>query len=328
MFCYADVAKPDHITERLKKSVDRWRDVGGESDARVAERIRDDRIDILVDLTMHMSRGRPLVMALKPAPVQVAWLAYPGTTGLSAIDYRLTDPHLDPPGTADEFYIERSYRLADTFWCYDPLCVEPLAGDLPADRNDYIVFGCLNNFCKVTTPTLELWSKVLVKVPRSQLLLLAGEGSHRTRLTDYFAERGISADRIRFERFQPRDRYLRLYQQIDLGLDTIPYNGHTTSLDSFWMGVPVVTRVGQTAVGRAGLSQLRNLELIELAAATDEAFVSIAVELANDRARLRSLRQTLRTRMEASALMDYEKFARSFEDFFRFAWGEFCRNGQ
>jgi len=311
VFAYAGVRNPDAVTARLRSLCDGWRDCAGLADADVAGLIREDRIDVLVDLTMHMANGRPLLFALKPAPVQVAWLAYPGTTGLSAIDFRLTDPWLDPPGT-DADYAETSLRLPHTFWCYDPLAAtEP--GPLPALEQGHVTFGCLNHFCKVNPRTLALWDRVLEAVPGSRLRLLAHPGAHRTWLLDQLREPG----RVDFIPFLPRPDYLAQYQRLDVCLDTLPYNGHTTSLDAFWMGVPVVTRVGATVVGRAGWSQLNNLGLPELAAWDDDAFVRIAANLAADLPRLAELRAGLRARMEASPLMDARGFAGDLEAAFR-----------
>ncbi len=331
IFCYAHVSRPDATTERIRGYCDGWQSIVGMADDEVAKTIRDDRIDILVDLTMHMSLGRSLVLARKPAPVQVAWLAYPGTTGLSAMDYRLTDPYLDPPSTGsghggehDHDYCEKSIRLADTFWCYDPLCEELEIGDLPAIRNRYVTFGCLNNFCKARPKTLELWAQILSAMANSRLILLASPGGHRQRLREYFQRKGIDGDRIDFVEFQARREYLAVYRRIDIGLDTLPYNGHTTSLDSMWMGVPVVTRIGQTVVGRAGWSQLCNLDLKQLAAKSDEEFVKIAVDLAGDLERLKELRKTLRERMKRSPLMDGKRFTQSVESAYRQMWKGYC----
>ena len=274
--CYSDVVRPDIITQRLRTQVDAWRSITGLDHEKVAELICRDRIDILVDLTMHMARNRLLVFARKPAPVQACWLAYPGGTGLSTIDYRITDPYLDPPGLYDGSYAEESNRLPDTFWCYDPLDDEPAVNALPAEENGYLSFGCLNNFCKVNPVVLKLWARVLKAVDRSRLTILAGEGSHRRHALDLLAEEGVARDRVIFVAHQPRQQYLQYYHGIDVGLDTVPYNGHTTSLDSFWMGVPVVTLVGQTVVGRAGLCQLTNLGLPELIASSPERYVQIA----------------------------------------------------
>lgn len=316
IFLYSQVSREDEITERTRSYADGWRPIRGKTDQEAAELIRQDRIDVLVDLTMHMANSRLLVFARKPAPVQVTWLAYPGTTGLAAMDYRLTDPQLDPPGT-DHFYAEKSVRLPDTFWCYDPLCDDIDPGLLPASSNGFITFGCLNNFCKVTDPTLNLWEPILRALPNSRLILLAAHGGHRNHLRESFQSRGFDPDRIEFLEFRPRIDYLHEYRRIDIGLDTLPYNGHTTSLDSYWMGVPVVTRIGSTIVGRAGWSQLCNLNLKELAAETNEQFVKIVLDLAADLPRLTELRKTLRDRMKLSPLMDAPRFARNMEAAYR-----------
>jgi predicted O-linked N-acetylglucosamine transferase (SPINDLY family) len=295
------------------------------TDEEAAGRIREDRIDILVDLTMHMAHGRPLVFARKPAPVQAAWLAYPGTTGMSAMDYRLTDPHLDPPGLNDHFYSETSIRLPDSFWCYDPLVTELAINPLPAEANGFLTFGCLNNFCKVNEQVLRLWAQVLKTVPGSRFMLLCPEGNHRQPLLDLMQRQGISPDRIELIAGRPRLQYLELYHRMDVGLDSLPYNGHTTSLDSYWMGVPVVTLVGQTVVGRAGLSQLTNLGLPELIARTPEQYVQIAADLAGNLPRLAELRRTLRARLQASPLMDAPRFARNIEAAYRQMWRNWCQ---
>ncbi len=328
IFCYATVARPDTFTQRLREYVDCWRDTCGWNDDEVARQVRADGIDILVDLTMHMSNGRPLLMARNPAPVQVAYLAYPGTTGLAAVDYRLTDPYLDPPGETDGDYVEKSIRLPETFWCYDPLTEQPVPNSQPAIREGRVTFGCLNNFCKVSYGTLALWSRVLQAVEDSRLILLAPPGEHRSRVFDQFRVANVEPARIEFVEPRPRSKYLELYHRIDLCLDTLPYNGHTTSLDALWMGVPVVTCVGRTVVGRAGYSQLSNLGLPEFVAWSHDQFVSIATELARDRPRLAQLRATLRERMEHSPLMDADRFARNIEAAFRQMWRQWCQDAQ
>ncbi|MGV2290234.1 tetratricopeptide repeat protein [Trinickia sp. YCB016] len=326
IFCYSSVARPDDYTRRLAAHADVWREVAELDDEQLAQRIRDDRIDILVDLTMHMANGRPLLFARRPAPVQVAWLAYPGTTGSGAIGYRLTDPWLDPQDAlyVDNQYSERSIRLPDSFWCYDPLTGALDVNSPPALKTGHITFGCLNNTCKLTDHTLRLWAGVLGLVSDARLVLMAAPGRARARLTARLAAHGIAPERVSFCEFRPRAAYLATYHEIDLALDTFPYNGHTTSLDAFWMGVPVVTRAGRTAVGRGGLSQLANLGLTELTAQSDDEYVRIAVQLANDRPRLAALRAGLRARMERSPLMDGERFARGVEGAYRRMWGEWC----
>jgi len=321
--CYSSVERPDGVTQRLSGMADVWHDVGNLDDAALAERIRADRIDVLVDLTMHMARGRPLLFARKPAPVQLAWLAYPGTTGIDAIDYRLSDPRLDPIGN-ELPYSERTIRLPDAFWCYEPLAEEPMVNGLPALERGHVTFGCLNNPCKLTEATLELWGAVLGAMPDARLILLAPPGRHRASLLERLSRRGVAGDRISFVPFRPRAAYLGTYHEMDIGLDTIPYNGHTTSLDSLWMGVPVISRIGGTCVGRGGLSQLFQVGLNELAVDTDAAFIAAAAGLGRDLPRLAALRAQLRARLAGSPLMDAARFARNLEDVFRGAWREYC----
>jgi len=324
IFCYANVPCPDKMTLRIQEFADTWCNTAGLSDEQLATRIREDQIDILVDLTMHMAHNQCLLFARKPAPVLVCWLAYPGSTGLTAIDYRLSDPYLDPPGMDESIYSEKTVRLPHSFWCYDPLDGRDIPlNTLPAQSNGFVTFGCLNNFCKINDSVLRLWSKVLKALPSSRLLLLAPEGGARECTLDLFAREGIDSGRIEFVSRQPRREYLELCHRIDIALDTLPYNGHTTSLDSLWMGVPVLTLVGQTIVGRAGLGQMMNLDLPEWIAESPEEYVKIAVEMAGDIPRLAELRSTLREKMQASPLMDAAGFTRDMESAYRNMWRRF-----
>jgi predicted O-linked N-acetylglucosamine transferase (SPINDLY family) len=322
--CYADVIRPDSLTRFFQDHADLWRDSLGRTDDDLAWLVRGDGIDVLVDLTLHMERNRLLVFARKPAPVQITFAGYPGTTGLTAIDYRFTDPYLDPSGGDDDCYVEESVRLPDTFWCYDPFDEEPAVNPLPALGRGFVTFGCLNQFAKVNASVLSLWAQVLRAVAGSRLLLNASDGPHRRDTLERLEQEGVAPGRVAFVTHQPRRKYLETYQGLDLVLDSFPYNGHTTSLDALWMGVPVVTLVGRTVVGRAGLSQLANLGLPELAAATPEEFVGIAVELARDLPRLGALRATLRERMRSSPLMDAPRFARGVEAAYRSLWRRWC----
>jgi len=324
IFCYSNVATTDAFTDRFRKYAAAWRDIRPLGDDRAAELIRADRIDILVDLTLHMARNRLLLFARKPAPVQVTFAGYPGTTGLRSMDYRLTDPYLDPPGRHDDHYGEKSVRLPDSFWCYDPIGEDLPVNDLPALAQHRATFGCLNHFCKLNNQVLRLWGRVLHQTSDSRLVLLCRPGKPRRRTLESFALQGVDANRVEFVDLQPRARYLQTYHRIDIGLDTVPYNGHTTSLDSYWMGVPVITRVGRTVVGRAGWSQLSNLGLTELAANDDEQFVQIASKLAGDLPGLAQLRATLRQRMKLSPLMDVNRFTRGIEAAFRSMWATWC----
>jgi protein O-GlcNAc transferase len=323
LYCYSGVNRPDAVTDRFQEQADRWRDVAAVRDEVLANTITRDGIDVLVDLSLHIAGNRLLVFARKPAPVQFTFAGYPGTTGLDTIDCRLTDPYLDPPDGDDRCYAEESIRLPETFWCYDPLTSEPVS-PLPAAARGFVTFGCLNNFCKVTDAMVRVWARVMRAVPDSRLLLLSPGGSHRQPVVRVLGDEGVAAGLVTFVEHQPRADYLRLYHQIDVGLDTLPYNGHTTSLDGYWMGVPTVTLVGRTVVGRAGLSQAMNLGLGELVARTPADFVRIASALAGDLPRLAGLRAGLRDRIRRSPLSDGERFARHVETAYRAAWRRWC----
>jgi protein O-GlcNAc transferase len=243
---------------------------------------------------------------------------------MTTTDYRITDPYLDPPGLLDRYYSERSIRLPDTFWCYDPLTSEPPVNSLPAIDRGHITFGSFNNFCKVNDAVVRLWARVLRATDCSRLMMLAPEGSPRKRVLNLLEYDGVASDRITFVTTRPRQQYLELYREVDIVLDTCPYNGHTTSLDSFWMGVPVVTIVCHTVVGRAGLSLLSNLGLPDLIAHSAEEYVHIAANLASDVARLGHLRARLRERMLRSPLMDAPRFARNIEAAYQVMWETWC----
>jgi predicted O-linked N-acetylglucosamine transferase (SPINDLY family) len=236
------------------------------------------------------------------------------------MDFRLTDPHLDPPGSDAGVYSEESIRLPDTFWCYDPLARDDGVSALPAIEQGHVQFGCLNNFVKVSEGAIALWARVLQQVPGSRMTVLAPAGEARDMARGLFGAHGVEPGRIDFVDYRPRPEYLDTYRSIDLCLDTVPYGGHTTSLDAWWMGVPVVTLVGSTVAGRAGLSQAANLGLTELAAESAEAFVTIAVDLGKDLGRLAELRAGLRARMERSPLMDAKRFATAIEDAYHEMW--------
>jgi protein O-GlcNAc transferase len=326
VFCYSNTIRPDSMTEQFQAYVDGWRDIVGVPAAHVAQTIRDDRIDILLDLALHMRGNRILIFAHKPAPVQVTFAGYPSGTGLETMDWRITDPYLDPPGKTDAFYREKSTRLPDSFWCYDFAAMEldssPAVQDLPAKSMGRVTFGFLGNFVKTNDVTFRLWSKVLAAVPDSRLILMSPAGEHRQRA---IRQLGIDSSRIEFVSMQPRNQYLAIFNRIDIGLDTFPYNGHTTSLDAMWMAVPVVSLRGQTAVSRAGYSQAKNVGLAEeLIAQNPEEFVKKAVALASDLNKLADLRATLRQRMQGSPLMDAKRFTRNFESALREIWRQYC----
>jgi len=317
---YSDAGRPDSITERLKKCVDVWHETRGYSDAQLAERIREDQIDVLVDLDMHMGRNRLPVFARQPAPVQVSWLAYPGSTGLSSIGYRLTDAYMEPPGEKSVWSPEEPVRLPDCWCCYDPITESPDINELPALSASAVTFGSLNNFAKMHDGVLARWARVLAAVKGSRLVMLCPEGRTRERVLEFFGARGIEAGRVELLGYLSRWEYFRLYQRIDLGLDPFPYNGITTTCDSLWMGVPVLTLPGGLPASRAGLSLLSTVGLQEFVASSEDDYVRLAMELAGNLPRLAELRAALRPRMQASPLMDAPRFARNVEAAFRKIW--------
>jgi predicted O-linked N-acetylglucosamine transferase (SPINDLY family) len=322
--CYSDVKVPDALTARLQALADGWHSILGRNDREVADQVQADGIDILVDLALHTAGNRLLVFARKPAPVQVTMFGLPATTGLATIDYRLTDPYLDPPSATDGDYTERSVRLPHCYWIYHAPDDAPPVAPLPALASGRVTFGCLNQFFKVSRPALELWAELLRRVPESRLILQSHAGSHRDAVRPLFQDRGVAPERVEFVAPLPRAEYLRLYQSLDLGLDPFPYNGHNSTLESLWMGVPVITLAGRTAVGRGGLSILSNAGLPELVARTPEEYLAIAVQLAADRTRLARLRAELRPQLQASPLVDARQFAADVESAFRGMWQTWC----
>jgi len=322
--CYGDVRVPDGITEEIKALADHWRSIVGLDDCQVADRIRTDGIDILVDLSLHTANNRLLVFARKPAPVQVTMLGMPGTTGLATMDYRLTDPHLDPPGDRDADYVEHSMRLPLCYWCYQPPEESPHVQAPPAVRNGFVTFGCLNQFAKVSRPALQVWVKILQCLPASRLIIHSQPGSHLEAVRRLFQDGGIAPDRVEFAARVTRLHYLERYHDLDLSLDPFPFCGGISTMDSLWMGVPVVTLAGRTAVGRAGVSILSNVGLPGLIAETVDVYAARALEWAGDLARLSRVRLGLREQMRSSALMNGPRYAADVEAAFREMWKTWC----
>ncbi|HEY8751277.1 MAG TPA: tetratricopeptide repeat protein [Tepidisphaeraceae bacterium] len=324
IYCYDETRRPDLLTEEAKKHADVWRRTMALRDDQLARVITDDRIDVLVDLTMHTKRNRLLVFARKPAPVQTTFLAYPGTTGLTAMDYRITDPYLDPPDADQQFYSETSIRLPSSYWCYQPHRLAPPVNPLPAITRGEVTFGCLNLFGKMNAPVFELWTRILNAEPRSRIVIYCFEGSQRDRTIRFFAERGIDRSRIELVvRTSPAEYFLR-YHQIDIALDTSPFPGGTTTCDSLWMGVPVVTLAGNTPLSRGGVSILSNVGIPELIAKSPDEYVQIASSLATDLPRLSAYRAGLRERMTTSPLMNPQQHARDMEAAYRQMWSRWC----
>jgi predicted O-linked N-acetylglucosamine transferase (SPINDLY family) len=325
IFCYSDNRRNDGATARLKAAADHWRDVRFLTDPQFVERVREDQIDILIDLTGHLALHRLLAFARRAAPVQVTYIGYQNTTGMSAMDYRLTDERADPSGQTDRFHTEKLARLPRSYFCYRPADNVPKVTALPALAAGHVTFGSFNNFTKVTPQVIETWLEILQRVPRSRLLVLAGRGGY---VQEHFERvaRAHGVDPARIELFDrmPRDKYYELLQQADIALDPFPFNGHTTTCDAVWLGLPVVMLAGETYASRFGSGVLVPVGLEELVTRSIDSYVERAVELASDVEHLASLRQELRGRMAASVLLDFSGFARDVEASYREMWIQWC----
>jgi predicted O-linked N-acetylglucosamine transferase (SPINDLY family) len=321
---YSDATTPDAVTRLVRDHVDLWRDVATLGDEKLAEVIRADGIDILVDLAAHSGHNRLLTFARKPAPVQVTYLAYCSTTGVDAIDYRLTDRFLDPPEERGD-YTEASLHLPHCYWCYSTPPLPDSRPRSPEHRARAPTFGCLNNFAKVTDLTLDLWARLLRRVPEARLLVYARTEAHRDRVRRALRAADVDESRAAFVGRQPLADYLETYRQIDVALDPHPYCGGTTTCDALWMGVPVVSLAGRTAVSRAGATLLANVGLGHLVTRTPEQYVEVAAALIRDATGLAALRRELRERIESSPVMDARQFARDVEAAFRTGWRAWCR---
>jgi protein O-GlcNAc transferase len=321
-FCYYNYPRGDRVTDRLRSAAHHWRQIADLDDGAIEEQIRDDRIDILVDLAGHTRDTRLPVFARKPAPVQVSWLGYFNTTGLATMDYFVTDPVSSPPGQ-ERYFVETLVRLPATRFCYEAPEFMPPVNPLPALRNGYITFGCLNSIGKVHKGVLTLWARILDALPDARLLLQASALSDPVFRADFrqaAAAQGIPVDRLELRRFVPVDRAAWTYHDIDIALDPFPFCGGMTSLDALWMGVPVVTLPQTMIAGRQTASMLANLGLSELIAPDADGYVDTAVGLAGNVDRLSSLRAGLRERFLASPMADYRGFARALEAAYRDMW--------
>ena len=331
-FCYAEVAQPDATTRRLQSLSRHWLVTCGMTDAALAERIRADRIDILVDLAGHSANNRLRTFAAKPAPVQITWLGYPNTTGLKTIDYRFTDAWADPPGDPDAHHTEQLIRLPHGFLCYLAPSIAPSVSPPPAQANGHITFGSYNNLPKVTPEVVALWARILHAVPGARLILKnysLEDPATRERYHQLFGAHGLAEEQLLLRgRHNTLAEHLGSYSDIDIALDTFPYNGTTTTCEALWMGVPVVTLAADRHAGRVGASLLNSIGLTRLIACSADSFVRIATQLANDVAELARLRSALRGRMSHSPLCDARGFARDMENTYRTLWITWCETRQ
>jgi protein O-GlcNAc transferase len=323
--CYFNSEKPDSATEVLRQSSEYWHQIEGMADVDAANLIRSHQIDVLVDLSGYTDNTRLAVFAQRAAPVQATWLGYLNTTGLQRMDYRICDGHAERDGIADRLHTERLYRLPDSQWCYAPWYeVDPI--HVPhSDRPNALIFGSFNQLQKIGDASLDIWCSILRALPEAELLVadVSEERSRRT-LLDKFAKRGIAAGRVAIRDRMGILEYFRALGNVDIALDPYPYNGATTTLDTLWMGTPVVALEGDRGVARGGYSILRSLGLSDLIAASTQEYADLNVRLARDGGWRSALRASLRARMEASPLMDITKFVAALEAGYAQMWRNWC----
>jgi len=325
-FIYYNFSEEDDITRRIKPHAQQWRAVIGIGDDGLADLIEGDEIDILIDLNGFTDGTRCDVVARKPAPIQVTWLGFPGTSGMSAMDYIFIPP--DPVLEKGGWSLETPWPLPDCYGVRADISNAGILPGLPCERESLpFTFACLNHFRKASEHTIELWSRILLQCPQSRLILVAigGKDDETIRyFSSKFERHGVNPEQLEFRGYIAKLKYYESYSEIDLGLDPFPFNGGTTGYDSIWMGVPFVTWPGEHLSARMGKAILENVGLHELVASSADDYVNIAVALANDFERLKRLRANLRERMIASPLLDGPRMARSLEDAFRGMWQRWC----
>jgi len=325
IFCYHNLVHSDETTSRLRRSADNWREIAMLDDDEAADLVRADRIDILVDLSGHTRFNRLLLFARRPAPVQATWLGYPGTSGLGAIGYRITDERASPAGLFDALHSERLVRLPDCQWCYQPPADCPPVAPPPAGPTGPVTLGAFSTLAKIGPRVIALWSRLLDRLADAKLLVVGlGLESMGEEFRAHFAAQGVPPERIELRGFQSFRDYLALHGAVDLMLDTFPYTGGTTTCHALWMGVPVVTLTGESTPSRGGASLLGTIGLDELIADTPDEYLDRACSLARDRRKLSTLRASMRERMSASPLMDAAGFTRHLEHAYRSMWRQWC----
>jgi len=328
VICYSDVEAPDAMTKYFEDLSDHWCESHGMTDEELYQRIIADRVDILVDLTGYAGSVRLGVFARRAAAVQVTYLGYPNTTGLSQMDYRVTDNWSDPEGQTDEFYTESLRRLPSGFLCFTPASDAPGVSDLPALKEGVkgVCFGSFNAFAKISPTLIGIWVKLLLAVPTSTLYLKAKplcEGALCERLWEEFEKGGVDRKRVLLQGWELEiSSHLEQYSKVDIHLDSYPYNGTTTVCESLWQGVPVISLAGRSHRSRVGLSLLSQVGLEDYVAQSESEYINIAVDKASNLAELAKLRTVLRGRMRESSVVDRAAFIGELEDAYEKMWEE------
>jgi predicted O-linked N-acetylglucosamine transferase (SPINDLY family) len=324
--CYSDVKREDPLTGWFRGQADAWHPIRGLTDAALAERVRADGIDILVDLAGHSAGNRLLAFARRPAPVQVSYLGYLGSTGMTAMDYRLTDAVEAPAGSAEALHSETLIRLPHGMWCFSPPEEAPAVSPLPALAAGHVTFASFNNSAKLNGEVIAVWAELLRRLPDARMLLVArGDPALHARLLDRFASHGIARDRIALRATQGFADYLALHAEADMLLDSFPYTGGATTCLALWMGLPVVSLTGDRPFSRSSASLLAMLGRNEWIVDSADAYLRAAQDLAADLPRLAALRAGLRPRMQASPLLDAAGFMRDLEHAYRDLWQHWCQ---
>lgn len=328
--CYSTTLAEDAVTQRIQEHSDGFRSVYRMSDEKLAGLIAEDGVDILIELSGHTSQNRLAMLANRVAPVQVTYLGYANTTGLSEMDYRITDDIADPVGVSDAWHSEKLVRIPNGFLAYQPAWdpVDFPVVQLPAEAAGHVTFGSFNNLAKLDDLVLDTWAAILGNVPGSRLVLKAKglrSDAVPARIMDAFAARGVASERIQLLTQEPSARaHLTLYNQMDVALDTFPYNGTTTTCEALWMGTPVVTFEGQSHAGRVGATLLHRIGLSELVARDREGYIETASALGRDLSRLARIRQGLREKLLKSPVADGARLARELEAAYREMWIRYC----
>ena len=325
VYCYSTGDTADKFTERIRNLADVWRATSRMSPNEIADLIHRDRIDILVDLAGHSGTPSLRIFAQRPAPIQATWVGYLNTTGLSRIQYRISDNHCDPPGLTDRYHTEQLIRLPNSQWCYRPFVEVQYEHDAPFQRNGHVTFGSFNQTVKITPAVRKLWGEILTQVPESRLVVV-GVVDNRAREDLYrdLANAGVNRDRITMVAYIPIEEYYQWFGRVDIALDTMPFSGGTTTCDALWMGAPVITFPGIRSWSRSAASILTTVGLTDCIAGSPEDYVRRAVQLARNPAKIAQLRKSLRSRMIESPLMDKRLFARDMENAFRRMWQSWC----
>jgi protein O-GlcNAc transferase len=322
LIAYTTTPKFDELSARIQPLFSQWKPLYGLTDENAAKLIHNDGIHILIDLSGHTALNRLPVFTWKPAPIQITWLGYFATTGVNEIDYILGDPYVTPTSLESQF-TETIYQLPKTRWCFTPPKVDIKISSPPALTNGYVTFGCFNNLTKINEQVISLWIKILAAIPSSYLLLKAKQLnslSIQSKIINQFTTAGINPERITCEGSEPREKYFAAYQRIDIALDPFPFTGGTTTMESLWMGVPVLTLQGDSLISRQGVGILMNAGFSNWIAKDKDEYLTKAIDFSSDLDQVAIIRSSLREQVLSSPLFDAKQFAKDFEQALRIIW--------